>query len=195
MMLLSTLTGNGIRRLRTAAGLKRSWLAARMGICESVVRRWEQGEYRPSPRRAKRLAGVLELPLSQFEVEADEEGRVPPWVIVEARYRLGLSTRELGPLLTISDSTVRAWEAGERTLWAGTLEHRALAVRVKQLTAPPPTPETVPEQLRDLRRGYGWSQRELAEQLGVHRSMIGKWERAAQEVPPYRLKQLVGLGL
>lgn len=44
-----------------------------------------------------------------------------PNVIKSERVRLGLTQRELATKLNVADSTVRAWESGERPLTVGSL--------------------------------------------------------------------------
>lgn len=47
-----------------------------------------------------------------------------------------------------------------------------------------------PAQLHSLRTNLGWSQTRLAEELGVTRSTINKWEMGLHPVPPMAEKLL-----
>ena len=40
--------------------------------------------------------------------------------------------------------------------------------------------------IRRIRDGWGWTQQELADVLGVHKRTVSKWERGVLEVPHYR---------
>lgn len=44
-----------------------------------------------------------------------------PNMIKSERYRIGLTQRELARKLDVSDSTIRAWESGERPLTVSSL--------------------------------------------------------------------------
>jgi transcriptional regulator with XRE-family HTH domain len=51
----------------------------------------------------------------------------------------------------------------------------------------------LPDALRLLREQRGYSQRQLAEALGVEASMVGNWERGKRLPPTERLLQLADL--
>ena len=49
----------GLKKLRERAGLNRTELAAKMGVRERTIRRWEDGENIPHPERMKKLNRIL----------------------------------------------------------------------------------------------------------------------------------------
>ena len=63
------------------------------------------------------------------------------------------------------------------------------------MTAPVPEP---PKTIRQLREERGWSQQDLADQLGVIHSMVQKWElgqRFPHPMTRWRLAELFGIGV
>jgi ribosome-binding protein aMBF1 (putative translation factor) len=49
------------------------------------------------------------------------------------------------------------------------------------------------ERLRSLRVASGWTQREVAARVGVHRALVGRWERAGDPVPEHHKPALASL--
>jgi transcriptional regulator with XRE-family HTH domain len=49
-----------------------------------------------------------------------------------------------------------------------------------------------PDELQDLRARLYWSQAHLAQELGVSRSTVARWERGRQPIPPMASMALSG---
>jgi transcriptional regulator with XRE-family HTH domain len=47
-----------------------------------------------------------------------------------------------------------------------------------------------PEQLKQFRKSRGWSQKRLADELGVIQQAISKWEAGKREIPKYIEKSI-----
>ena len=48
-----------LKKLRESAGLNRTELAAKIGVRERTIRRWEEGDNIPHPERMKKLNRIL----------------------------------------------------------------------------------------------------------------------------------------
>lgn len=55
---------NVIREARRKMGLNQTELAEQMGVTQSAVSHWENGETMPTPRQIPRLAEVLNIKVS-----------------------------------------------------------------------------------------------------------------------------------
>ena len=61
-----------IREARRKMGLNQTELAEQMGVTQSAVSHWENGETMPTPRQIPRLAEVLNIRVS--DLFGDEAG-------------------------------------------------------------------------------------------------------------------------
>lgn len=60
-----------------------------------------------------------------------------------------------------------------------------------------PSMENIAEQLKALRRQHGWSQEDLARELGVSFSSVNRWENGKakpSKLAQARIKQLLNIG-
>lgn len=60
-----------------------------------------------------------------------------------------------------------------------------------------PSMENIAEQLKALRRQHGWSQEDLARELGVSFSTVNRWENGKakpSKLAQARIKQLLNIG-
>lgn len=103
--------------------------------------------------------------------------QVPHGLLRSCRKTIGLSQHELGELLGVSRNTIRSWEVGK--------EPRFLALLCKGLRAFAVLPHIAIELsgscLAQLRTRMGLHQEQLAEQLGVSRPTVSRWEN---DTPP-----------
>ncbi|MGI8749975.1 MAG: helix-turn-helix domain-containing protein [Thermoleophilaceae bacterium] len=105
-------------------------------------------------------------------IEADELRAMREWA--------GLPQKELAGRLKASVASVNAWERGTKPVPA---YRRA---QLRQVLAERKPPEPAPlraDELRAERRRIGWSQTELATQLGVRQTAVSTWERGEVVVP------------
>jgi XRE family transcriptional regulator, regulator of sulfur utilization len=114
--------GERVRALREAMGLSLRDLAARSGVSAPMLSQVERGETSPTLAVAARIAGGLELSLSQL-LRLDEGGQV---AVVRAgegrvRSRRGHRTEELTPALPgqRADVSLHELAPGARTGGAG----------------------------------------------------------------------------
>lgn len=93
------------------------------------------------------------------------------------RKAIGLSQQDLGDLLGVSRNTIRSWEVGK--------EPRFMAPLCKGLKAYVVLPHIAVELsgacLAQMRTRMGLHQEHLAEQLGVSRPTLSRWEN---DTPP-----------
>jgi len=85
---------------------------------------------------------------------------------------LGLLQWEVAERIGCSTDTLLFWEKGrsepEIRFWPRIIEFLGYN--------PSPSPKTVSERLRTVRRATGWSQNRLADELGVDASSVATWE-------------------
>lgn len=109
---LARLPGFSPQRLRAARekrGLTVADLADLTDATSSAVHKWEAGEVAPDPRRAKKVADVLGVPLQALTDLADDEVG-----LAERRALQGLTARELSRESGIDRSTLSHIEIGHR---------------------------------------------------------------------------------
>lgn len=102
---------------------------------------------------------------------------IPHGLLRSCRKAIGLSQNELGDLLGVSRNTIRSWEVGN--------EPRFLPPLCKGLKAYAILPHIALEMsgacLAQMRARMGLHQEHLAEQLGVSRPTLSRWEN---DTPP-----------
>lgn len=157
--------------LRGQAGVTQAWLAERLGLRrgQAAVSAWERGAVRvPEPVAAK-----IQRVLAEAAVE-----RVTADYLRGGRARAGWTQRELASRLGVKRDRVRRWESGSAVpcqLWGH--------IRTVLESAPAREAGVPMAELQQKRGELGWSQRELAERLGVWPADVSRWERGAA-VPP-----------
>jgi len=52
---------------------------------------------------------------------------------------------------------------------------------------------TIPENIRYMRKKLGWSQSDLAKELGVNLTTVWRWERGETDIPATRYCQLISM--
>jgi len=92
--------------------------------------------------------------------------------ILKRRLDLGLMQAEAARHLGVSTTTVLSWEKRGREpairQWPAILAFLSYD--------PHPQPQTTAEKLMSVRRRRGWSQKELARDLGVDPTSVARWE-------------------
>ena len=58
--------GNTLTRLRTARGLTQAELAAKLGVTDKAVSKWENGRAKPGLDTLRRLAALYDLPVGEL---------------------------------------------------------------------------------------------------------------------------------
>ena len=162
--------GDELREARKATGWTQAELARCLGVDQARVSTWERGAT-PVP---------ASLRTSVFEALAKASPPQPPHDPAELRgelERLGLSGAELARRLGVMKGTVYRWLRGEAISkrHRGRLEHLLATVE----PPPPPPPPVSAEEIRSARARLNWSQRELADRLGVWPAAVSNWERGS----------------
>jgi transcriptional regulator with XRE-family HTH domain len=89
------------------------------------------------------------------------------------RVELGLSQREVAKHMGYCWSTLLNWEKGKTQPAVDSIP--AIIAFLGYDPFPPPT--SLSEQLAALRRKSGWTIKQVARQLGVDESTLGRWEK------------------
>ncbi len=134
-----------LRRARERVGLTQHELARLVGVAGGErISRWELGTSEPRPELLKRVAEVLDIPLS--DLVRLERGRPD---LRGLRFLAGLSATALADCAHVTVSTYLRWESGrwQRLPAAGTLEALAKALQAspRSVTAAFEEAKAVPE--------------------------------------------------
>lgn len=204
--------GQHVAAARQRAGLTRGELAARLGVSEESVRRWEVGWTAPSPERLARLLVVLALDAAALaglagaggERAAAGDAAEPPELarrLREERRARGISQAAAAEALRVAQATYAGWETGralpERRAVPAIARFLGLApMEAARLAAAAPRPP-VAEALSPLgvlmsarRLALGLSREALAERVGVSARTVGAWERGEKVPHAVRLRPL-----
>ena len=112
--------GDHIRRRRLDLGLLQRQVADQLGVCKSVVWRWETGETEPELRFLPKIFGFIG---GDPRPEPTEVGtRLIRW-----REHQGWSRKRLAAKLRVDEATLWRWESGR------SCPSRAYAARVQAL--------------------------------------------------------------
>jgi transcriptional regulator with XRE-family HTH domain len=95
--------------------------------------------------------------------------------IRKKRLQLGLTQKQVGKLLRVTDFSIINWERGDFQPDRPTILRRI--IEFLGFDPDPPLPKTLADRLRAKRREMGWGQRKLAKHLGVDGSTITRWEQ------------------
>jgi DNA-binding transcriptional regulator YiaG len=101
--------GDHIRAWRLKNNLLQSDISKLLSVCEDTIVGWEMRNTKPAVRQ---IPGIIQL-IGYLPIEIDISsfgGRIASY-----RYKYGLTPRELGRLLSVDASTIRAWERGKNT--------------------------------------------------------------------------------
>ena len=100
-----------LAEVRRERGLSRSDLGRLSGVPYNALRRWETGEGAPTPDALERVAGALEVDVSELAVVRDDAQ-----TLASRRTRQGLSQSDAAHELGMSKSTYSRLERGERPM-------------------------------------------------------------------------------
>lgn len=180
--------GQHVEAARIRAGMNRAQLAARLGVSEETVRRWERGGSQPGTEHLTRLLVILAIDGAAFtklEAEHDEEPQLPQRLRAERAAR-GISQAAAGELLGVAQATYAGWEIGRATPARAQAKAIAAFLGLRErdvlpmLTAAPrrsvatlsPLGRLVVERRRELRLDRD----ELARRMGVAARTVQAWE-------------------
>ncbi|WP_344771594.1 helix-turn-helix transcriptional regulator [Aeromicrobium panaciterrae] len=101
---------SALREARHAKGLTQPQLSDLVGVDGAPrVSAWESGQQVPHPGQLRRLAEVLEVPITQLLEPVSVEDRDLRRLRIEA----GLTIVELGARIHVAGPTLKRWERGE----------------------------------------------------------------------------------
>lgn len=141
--------GSKLRRLRRAAALSQTELAAELGTTKQAISRWETGLNEPNQRNKRALAELYGLPIEELSRSYDwipDEGHahgyrrsdLDPRKLREARQTLGLTQTQAAERAGLSVGAISQYEAGIVTPKTDTILRLAAAYErpVEALMAP-----------------------------------------------------------
>lgn len=99
-----------LREARRAKGLTQGQLSNLVGVASAPrVSAWESGQQIPHPGQLRKLADVLEVPITQLLEPVPVEDRDLRRLRIEA----GLTIVELAARVHVAEPTLKRWERGE----------------------------------------------------------------------------------
>lgn len=103
--------------------------------------------------------------------------------IRKARIKAGLKQKELAAILKISESRISQYESGLQSIRVDTLQKiaNALNVSIKSLVDDGEKALTIAENIKQIRRKRGMTQKELGELCGINEVNIHKYEYGKQK--------------
>lgn len=124
--------GSKIRELRKASKMTQKQLAEKLGLAEITIRQYENNKRKVRLDQLVRIANALNVMLSDI---VDAGGHVLEQLtyakrIKEARKAAGLTQKELGERMGVSDTSIAQYESGQRNPKGETLVRIANALNV-----------------------------------------------------------------
>jgi len=113
----STRLGAHLKASRVHAGMRRTDLAAQLGVSEETIRLWEKGAVQPSVERLARLIVLLSLETSEWPARTDPSPDLPPLArrLRSERDGRGVTQAVVIKLLDVPQATYAGWETGRTT--------------------------------------------------------------------------------
>ena len=173
---LPSFSGSALRRARESAGQSQATLAQMRGVTQQAIAAWEAGAVPEDQREVLANAAVAAAGFAAGMLRAERE-------------RAGLKQAALAAGLGVPQSRVSRWECGKLPIPPDVWPHirEAIAGRAATRRQQPVTSE----ELRDGRRRLGWSQAQLAREIGVATPVVGNWEAGARKpVPRERYRRI-----
>ncbi|MCU1448499.1 MAG: hypothetical protein JWP02_669 [Acidimicrobiales bacterium] len=187
---------------RVRAGMRRSALAANLGVSEESIRLWERGSVQPSPDNLARLIVVLALDAAQWASTDPEPPELPPMArcLRQERVGRGITQAEVVQVLGVPQPTYAGWETGRSTpsahffvRLAGFLgipeaDVAALCASpfVVNTSGWPPLGELMGAKRQELRL----TRAALADAIGVVAQTIVAWEHGYRVPRPNQLRRM-----
>jgi len=184
-------SGAHLQALRRKSGLRRSGLAAKLGVSDETIRLWEKGSVQPSADHLARLIALMALESDGWSALSEESAATPELPPLARRLRherdfRGITQAEAVRLLDVPQATYAGWETGRTTpgpqVFAPLASFLGVAERdiatlctspfVVDTTGWPPLGQFVGARRQELRL----SRAELAERVGVSVRSVVSWE-------------------
>jgi transcriptional regulator with XRE-family HTH domain len=188
---------NRIQEYRKARGLSAEELAERTELSPSYITRMERGERNVSLKNLQKLADALGcVPQDLIGTDAISQQHrdivAPKNRIQEYRKARGLSAEELAELAELSPSFISLMERGLRNLSLKNLQKlaEALGCTPQDLIGWDVEATELGEIIHAQRKLKGWTQAELAQQIGMSSGAVSQFESNAIKPTPAVLTEL-----
>ncbi len=177
------LPGLALRNHRRKLGISATALGAALEVSASTVLMWEKRALVPASRLPEVIRALHHLratsrPLPEPGFRWRATGNLR-----QLRNARELTQAQLANKLGVSQSTISAWEIGRATP-SGLLLMQAVTREI------PPRARISSDWLRTARQGAGWTQLHLAQQIGVTRLTISRWETGRVAIPAHRTETI-----
>ena len=113
-LLWSPRLGGHLEAARRAAGMRRTGLAAQLGVSEETIRLWENGSVQPSEARLVRLIALVSLGAADWPATADPVPELPAIArrLVAERKERGTTQAAVVKAMDVPHATYAGWETG-----------------------------------------------------------------------------------
>jgi DNA-binding transcriptional regulator YiaG len=195
-----------LKDLRARFDVTQQELARLLEVSPVTITSWETGKSRPRSANLSQIAALAEKGQADID-SALRRPAVPDMTGAEVkRLRRGLDLTQtaLAKLIGVSPAAVTAWETGktmpsrESRQVLGELAEKPRTQVDEELSrsglVAPPEATLSGDQIRELRRKAGMSQRDLARKLGVSVNSVCNWETGRTEPRRGSIRKLLEMG-
>ena len=129
-------TGELIKSARKSAHITQKKLGEKLGVAYQTVAQWENDLRNPKLDTLQRIAAALDIPVTELMDDwgiidtEDGDTMTTGEMIKAARRKAGLTQKQLGERLGVSESAIAQHESGQRVPKLDTLQHIAAALGI-----------------------------------------------------------------